>query len=140
MSAVRLNRRRALLVWMERFVNAWMDGMGQLGLIHKVSQLVSWCFEPSQPQKDYCIRAEHKLQSISKVFIHCTTSLFCSKHSSNSINNFGTQNQKNNNTCFAAYLYSAGTQHGDLHHLSVKMSRVVYFILQAHTGTGVSWG
>ena len=30
--------------------------------------LVSWCFEPSQPQKDY-MRAEHKRHSISKLFI-----------------------------------------------------------------------
>ena len=35
-------------------------------------------------------------------------------------------------------LYSAGTQHGNLHQLTVMMSGVTYFILQAHTGTGVS--
>ena len=46
---------------------------------------------------------------------HYTTSLFCSNHSSNSIHNFGRQNQKNNNTCFGAYLYSASTQHGNLY-------------------------
>ena len=32
------------------------------------SQLVSWCFKPSQPQKDY-IRAEHKLYYNSKLNI-----------------------------------------------------------------------
>ena len=35
-------------------------------------------------------------------------------------------------------LYSAGTQHGSLHQLSVTMIRVTYFVLRAHTGTGVS--
>ena len=30
-------------------------------------KLISWCFEPSQPQRIY-IRAEHKLHSISKLF------------------------------------------------------------------------
>ena len=48
------------------------------------------------------------------------------------------QTQKNNNTSFGTYLYSAGTQHGNLHHLSVMKSRVTYFILRAHPGTGVS--
>ena len=32
------------------------------------------------------------------------------------------------------------TQHGNLHRLSVTMSRVTYFILRAHTGSGVSHG
>ena len=31
-----------------------------------------------------------------------------------------------------------GTQHGNLHQLSVAMSRVSYLILRAHTGTNVS--
>ena len=39
---------------------------------------------------------------------------------------------------FEAYLYSAGTQRGNLHQLSATMSRVTCFILRAHTGTGVS--
>ena len=33
-----------------------------------VSKLVSWCFEPSQPQR-ITSRLEHKLHSISKLFI-----------------------------------------------------------------------
>ena len=41
-------------------------------------------------------------------------SFFLSNHSSNSVNNFGLQNQKNNSTCFEAYLYSVGTQHENL--------------------------
>ena len=45
---------------------------------------------------------------------------------------------KNNNTCFEAYPYSAGTQHENLHQMSVTTSRVTKFSLQAHTGTGVS--
>ena len=51
---------------------------------------------------------------------------------------FRNANPENNDTCFGAYLYSAGSQHGNLHHLSVTMSRVTYFILRAHTATGVS--
>ena len=48
------------------------------------------------------------------------------------------QTQRNTTTCFGAYLNSAGTQHGNLHQLSVTMSRMTYFILRAHTGTGAS--
>ena len=39
---------------------------------------------------------------------------------------------------FRAYLYSAATKQVNLHKLSVTTSRVSYFILRAHTGTGVS--
>ena len=35
-------------------------------------------------------------------------------------------------------MYSEGTQYGNLHHLSATMSRVIYFILWAYTGTTVS--
>ena len=52
--------------------------------------------------------------------------------------NFIMQTQKNNNTSVEAYLYSAGAQHGNLHQFSVKMSRVTYFILRAHTGFSIS--
>ena len=49
------------------------------------------------------------------------------------------QQQNNNNTCFGAYLYSMGTQLGNLHQLSVTMNRVTCFIYSAaHTGTSVS--
>ena len=41
------------------------------------------------------------------------------------------QTHKDYNTCFGAYLYSADTQHGNLH-------RVTYLILRAYTGTRVS--
>ena len=37
--------------------------------------------------------------------------------------------------CIGDYLY-AGTKHRNLHQLSGTMSRVTYFILRAHTGTG----
>ena len=46
------------------------------------------------------------------------------------------QTQKNIYTCFGTCLYSAGTQHRHLYQLSVTMSRVTYFILLTHTGTG----
>ena len=48
------------------------------------------------------------------------------------------QTRENNSTCLGAYLYSAGTQHGNLRQLSVTTSKVIYFILPVHTGTGVS--
>ena len=46
--------------------------------------------------------------------------------------------QKHNNKCFEAYLSSAETQHWNLNQLCVTTSRVAYFILRTHTGTGVS--
>ena len=79
--------------------------------------VISLCFEPSQPQNDY-VRDESKLQCISYLSIPQVFVLqvsFFSNHNSNYIYNFGTQTQKNKNTCFGACLYSAGTQHGNLH-------------------------
>ena len=49
-----------------------------------------------------------------------------------------TQKNNNNNNMFCSQLNSAGTQHGNLPQLSIMMSRVTYFILQAYTGSGVS--
>ena len=43
-----------------------------------------------------------------------------------------------NNTSFGAYLYSVGSQRGNLHQSSVISSRVTYFILPADTGTSGS--
>ena len=39
---------------------------------------------------------------------------------------------------WSLFKYFASTEHGNLHQLCVTKSRVTYFILQAHTGTGVS--
>ena len=79
--------------------------------------IVSWCFEPSQPQRvtlglntNFNLSPIH---SFHKSLYH--KYFFSSNDSSNSIHNFGTQNQKNNNTCFGACLYSVSTQHGNLH-------------------------
>ena len=36
------------------------------------------------------------------------------------------------------YMFWAGTEHRNLHHMSVSISRVTYFLLQAHTETDVS--
>ena len=58
------------------------------------SELVSWCFEPSQPQR---IRSELNTNfTLSPSHIH-----FTSHHSTSHV--------------FWAYLYSVGTQHGNLH-------------------------
>ena len=102
--------------------------------------LVGSCFEPSQPQG--IISGLRANSSVSPSNCHSTsqyiTSLFFSDHNSNYSHNSGTQNHKSTDTCFWAYLYSAGTQHGNLHQSSITTSRVTYFILRAHTGTGVS--
>ena len=52
--------------------------------------------------------------SFHKSLYHMHKSFF-SNHSSNSINNLGMQNQKNQNKCFGAYLNSMSTQHRNLH-------------------------
>ena len=71
---------------------------------------------------------------------HYNTSIFFSNH--NSERRSRKTNNNNNNkkapTCIGAYLYSAGTQHRNLHQLSVTMNRVTCSILRAHTETGVS--
>ena len=71
---------------------------------------VSWCFKPSQPQ-----RIIPGLKTNFTLSIHSTSRYTTSLFFTNSINRFGTQTKKNKNTCFGAYLYSAGTQHGNLH-------------------------
>ena len=83
-----------------------------------ISQLVLWA---QSNTKDY-IRAENKLQSISQIFIPQVIIpyvSFFSNRSSNCIHNFGTPPQEHSNKCFRGYLYSAGTQHGNQHQLSV---------------------
>ena len=82
----------------------------------EVVKLVSWCFESSQPQKDY-IRAEHKLQSISKVFIpqiimQVFFFFFLSQSTAQILSTISKLKTKKTNICFGAYLYSASTQHG----------------------------
>ena len=69
-----------------------------------------------------------------------TNSIFYRKHKppSESQNYFEMPTQKNSKTCYGDYSCSTGTQHGNLHQLSVTTSRVTYFIRRAHTGTGVS--
>ena len=71
------------------------------------AKLVSQLLLRAQSTTKDDIRAENKLQSISQLFISqviIPQSLFFShKHNSNSIHNFGTQNQKNNNTCLGVY-------------------------------------
>ena len=52
------------------------------------------------------------------------TSFSFSNHNSNYINNFGTQTHKSSNPCFGTYVYSANTQHGNLHQLCATMSKV----------------
>ena len=62
-----------------------------------VSELVSWCFEPSQAQRIASGLNTNFILSISVSFpSHDTTSHFCCC------------------CCFLAYLYSAGTQEGNL--------------------------
>ena len=99
---------------------------------------ISRCFEPSQPQKiisrlktNFYLSPYlfHKSLYLKSLFLKPQLKLHPQVRNAN---------QTNNNTCFGAYLHSTGTQHGNLHQLSVTMSRVTYFILRAHTGTCVS--
>ena len=78
-------------------------------------------FTKKPTQHTPCHRT-HQFLSESQIYIH----------------NFKMPIQINSNTCFGAYSYFAGTQHGNLHQLSVTMSRVTYFILRAKTRTNVS--
>ena len=98
--------------------------------------------------KDY-VRAENKLQSISWFFIPQVTtsqvSFFFKLQLKSYPQFFGGKKKKKkgkktttSDSCFEAYLYSVDIQHGNLHQLSVTMSRVIYLIPRAHTGTGVS--
>ena len=93
-----------------------------------VRWLVSWCFDPSQPQR--IIYQGWKQTSIYLLVIyptsHYTISLFVSNHNSNYIHNFGTQTQKNKTTCFWSQIIFRGH------------STRERFILRSHTGTGVS--
>ena len=100
-----------------------------------ISWLVLWA---QSTTKDY-IRAKHKLQSISKLFIPqvitpqlLSLSLSLSNHSSNSIHNFGTQNQKIKNIFWSLLIFR---EHSTREPAS---SRVTYFILRAYAGTGVN--
>ena len=117
--------------------------------------------------KNY-VRAENKPRSISYLFnrriIKAQVSFFSNHESLSSISRrnqhntlrisqntsislrksklypqFRNANTENPNTCFGANLHSAGTQHRNLHQLSLTKSRVTYFILRAHTVTGVSY-
>ena len=97
------------------------------------AELVSWCFERTQPQWLHQGRTQTSvyLQVIHSTS-HYTTSLYCSNHSSNSIHNFGTQNQKNNNIFLSLFIFREHSTR------ELASSRVTYFILLAYTGTGVS--
>ena len=48
------------------------------------------------------------------------------------------QTQKNIPHVLEPVYISRDAQHGNLHQLSVTMSRVTFLILRAHTGTGLS--
>ena len=69
--------------------------------------------------KDY-IRAEHKIQSISKLFIpqviipQVSTSLF-PQTTAQILSTISERKTRKTNTCFGAHLYSATTQHGNLY-------------------------
>ena len=104
---------------------------------HSVSlsqrKLVSWCFEPCH------LKGLHQGWTQTSVHLqatyctsHNTASLCLPNHSSNSIQNFGTEYQKNNNTSWSVFIFR---EHSTREPAS---SRVTYFILRACTGTGVS--
>ena len=74
---------------------------------------------------------------------HCTTSVFFSNHDSKSIQNFGTQTQKNNSSCFGAFYIaqelSAGTciQQADLfYYVDLHRNRCQPQLARANLGRG----
>ena len=86
-----------------------------------VSQFVSWCFEPSQPQRITLeLEKNEKKTSVYLPVIHSTrqytTSLFFSNHYS-VISIISQGKPTKTITCIGAYLYSAGTQRGNLDRL-----------------------
>ena len=106
------------------------------------AELVSWCFEPSQPQTITSgLNTNFNLSpsySLHKSLYHKSSFFFffffisLSNHTSNSIHNFGTQNQKNKHMFWSLYIFREHSTRGP------ASSGVTYFILQAYTGTGVS--
>ena len=70
--------------------------------------LVSWCFEPTQPQGITSGLKINLILSPSYSFHEpfCHKSSFSSNHYPNYIDNFGTQTHKISNTCLGAYFYS----------------------------------
>ena len=95
----------------------------------------SWCFEPSQPQR--IISGLKTNFSLSPTYSYHRSLYHKSLFLKPQLKLYP-QFWKNSNTCFGTHLYSAGTKHGNLHQLSVTMSRVTYFILRSHIGTVVS--
>ena len=108
---------------------------------HPKISLVSWCFKPSQSQgiiselkTNFSLPPSysfHKSLYYKSLFLKPKLKLYPQ------FRNAKPEAKKNNDTCFGAYLHSAGTQHGNLHQLSVTLSRVTYFILRSNTGTYV---
>ena len=88
----------------------------------------------------FLLNNNHPLSYFTKRNQCCTTHLIFDRthqslsKSKNHIQNFETPTRKYTSSCFGACLYSAGTQHGNLHQSPGTTSRVSYFILRAHTG------
>ena len=99
-----------------------------LAKLTKVSQLVSWCSEPSLSKRTISRLKTNFSQSPSysfhKSLHHKSLSL---KPRLNYILKFQNANSENTVTRFGAYLYSAGTKQGNLHQLSVTMSRATFY-------------
>ena len=103
---------------------------GQACKAHKKSGPFSWLVGALSPANHKRLYQGWKQTSIYPLVIHSTscytTSLFLSNHNSNHIHSFGTQTQKNKNTCFWSQIIFRGH------------STRERFILRSHTGTGFS--
>ena len=112
--------------WCHQYSNwtrSWMDKWAviQTPTVPDRNLLVSPCFKPRKQQRitsrlntNFSLSPSYS-HSFHKSLYHKFFFFLFSNHSSISIHNFGTQNQRNNNTCFGAYLYSTSNQHGNLH-------------------------
>ena len=105
----------------------------------QASWFASWCYKPSQPQRiisglktNFNLSASYSSHKslYHKSFSQTTTPIIPTISER--------KPRKKHNTWFGACLYSAVTQHGNLHQLCVMMGRVTFFSLRSHTGTGVS--
>ena len=79
--------------------------------------LVSWCFEPSQPQRITSGLKTNYLhvKSLHESLLHRSLFFFFLKPQLNFCPQFRNAHPEKLITCFGAYLYSLGTQHGNLH-------------------------
>ena len=96
-------------LWFDDLCAEWLGDRLKF-VFSRGSWLVSWCFEPSQPQWITSGLKTNFSPSPSQSFhVSLYHKSFFLKPQLKFYPQFGTQSQENNNTCFGAYLYTMGT-------------------------------